>query len=299
VELTPYSIGYQIQQTRIPTLNDYSALETFNDHYLNMYLKAAFSKIPEITFASSATNTTGSEFRLGVPVLVNYSTTITFSPLSTVVPGATTLNVLLMSAYEGSNSAMYISALKAAVGPANIFSTTSSITFATSAPTKKVKTKVKPKVAPKSAPATTNDRQKPGITAGMASAVFVLIIAGCALYVRRKKNVDDLGGAKNLMGHMAVDGESATYVGDDRTQDARSQFTTKYRFDGESSESSSTAAEWGESPEDVVPHTASFPMLAPRYSGEDDDSDESKVEEEEVEHKMPETRRKRYDDVSL
>lgn len=298
MELTPYTIGYQINQTSIPTLVDYTALESFTNKYLNMYFQAVFRATPEIIFVSSATNITNSVFRLGEPVLVDYKTNITFSPLSTVFPNQKALDLLLMSAFEGTNGAMYTSALRKGLDPSNIFSTTSAITFTKTAT--KAQIKANSNADNNSTPQNTSNGQKPGLIAGMASAVFVMMIAGVALHRQRKAKQADVVTAKNLMQHMTADGESDTYLGDDRTQDTHSQAITKYRFDGESSVASSTVAEWGESPEDAVPHTAGFPMLVSRYNGEEDDSDESKEEEREaVEEELPETRRKRLDDVSL
>ena len=126
--LTPYSILYQIEQTRIPSISEYAELSSFTDTYLNDYFASVFAGTT-VVFLLSITNITGSEFRLGQPVRVDYNTTMVFGFQSEMVPNMTDLDARLASAFEGTNGEAFAAAVAAGVDPSNIFSTTSTITF--------------------------------------------------------------------------------------------------------------------------------------------------------------------------
>lgn len=126
--LSPYNIFYQIEQTRIPSISEYAELSTFTAAYLNEYFTAIFTGTT-IVFLSSITNITGSEFRLGQPVRVDYNTTMVFGFQSQMIPNVTELDARLASAFEGTNGEAFATAVAAGVDPSNIFSTTSTISF--------------------------------------------------------------------------------------------------------------------------------------------------------------------------
>ena len=126
--LSPYNVFYQIEQTRIPSISEYAELATFTDAYLNDYFNSIFAGTT-IIFLSSITNITGSEFRLGQPVRVDYNTTMVFGFQSQMIPDLAELDARLASAFEGTNGEAFAAAVAAGVDPANIFSTTSAINF--------------------------------------------------------------------------------------------------------------------------------------------------------------------------
>ena len=126
--LSPYNVFYQIEQTRIPSISEYAELSEFTATYLNDYFTSIFAGTT-IVFLSSITNITGSEFRLGQPVRVDYNTTMVFGFQSQIIPNTTELDATLASAFEGSNGEAFAAAVAAGVDPTNIFSTTSSISF--------------------------------------------------------------------------------------------------------------------------------------------------------------------------
>ena len=126
--LSPYNVFYQIEQTRIPSISEYAELSEFTATYLNDYFTSIFAGTT-IVFLSSITNITGSEFRLGQPVRVDYNTTMVFGFQSQIIPNTTELDATLASAFEGSNGEAFAAAVAAGVDPTNIFSTTSSINF--------------------------------------------------------------------------------------------------------------------------------------------------------------------------
>jgi hypothetical protein len=126
--LSPYLVFYQIEQTRIPSISEYAQLATFTANYLNDYFTSIFAGTATV-FLTSITNVTGSEFRLGQPVRVDYNTTIIFGFQSQMIPDGGALDALLASAFEGTNGEAYAAALLNGVGPSNIFSTTSTVSF--------------------------------------------------------------------------------------------------------------------------------------------------------------------------
>ena len=126
--LSPYIIFYQIEQTRIPSISEYAELSTFTAVYLNEYFTSVFTGTTTV-FLSSITNITGSEFRLGQPVRVDYNTTLVFGFQSQMIPNMTELDARLASAFEGVNGEAFGAAVAAGVDPSNIFSTTSTISF--------------------------------------------------------------------------------------------------------------------------------------------------------------------------
>jgi hypothetical protein len=126
--LSPYSIFYQIEQTRIPSISEYAELSAFTAAYLNDYFSSIYVDMATV-FLTSITNISGSEFRLGQPVRVDYNTTTVFGLQSQIIPNLTELDATLASAFEGNNGEIFAAAVTAGLDPANIFSTTSSISF--------------------------------------------------------------------------------------------------------------------------------------------------------------------------
>lgn len=277
--LVPYFVSYQIEQTRIPSNDDYAELTAFTDDYLNKYFQVIFRETPEAVYVSSATALAGSQFRLGEPVQVDYNTTLSFAAISMQIPDGKELDMLLASAFEGANGIVYTSALAVGLDPSNIFVTTSAVTFNSV-----------PQIAPQS-----DSGRRVGIAAGSAALAFVTMISGLALYFRRHE-YEQVGSTKNLMGHMTVDGD--TYTGDEKTLDSLPHVPTKYRFDGGSSQAPSTV-EWGEYPEDVVANTSNFRVQSTEYESEGEEGSDETEDDEKKEETVPEVRQQRLDDVSL
>jgi hypothetical protein len=274
VFLSPYFLFYQIEQTRIPILEDYDELTAFTEDYLNTYFRNLFSPAPEITYVTSMTGMTDSEFRLGEPIRVDYNTTISFTASSTLIPDVTDLDVLLANAFEGPNAESYALAVAAGLDPENIFVTTSAVTFGDDV-------EVTPEIV--------SERSKAGkAAAGMAAFAFafVTMIAGFALYRRKKKYV------KVIETNTDEDGE--TYVGDDRTLDSRLHTPSMYHVDGGASLDSSTL-EWGEYPKETLPATYSSILFTVYQSDEEDSYETGSDEEEEEEIVWPD----RVDEDSL
>lgn len=110
-------------------MTEYDELTTFTSGYLDNYLRSVFVDMTEIAYVGSRTTLLGSEFRLAQPVRIDYATNVTFTSIS-LIPGTSELEKIAQGAFEGANGVSYAAAIAAGVGPNNIFSTTSSVSYA-------------------------------------------------------------------------------------------------------------------------------------------------------------------------
>ena len=183
VSVTPYSLLYTIEQTRIPTLDDYSELGMFTSEYLNVYFQVIFAEDPAAEFVSSTTEVIGSDFRLGQPTRVDFTTTVSFAATSTSPSSVAELDMLIRSAFEGQNAATYATAVAAGLDDTNIFATTSLVTF-------------------ESVPVGTTERRV-GIVSGAAALVFVLVLGG-VMYRSRGEEEEIEAKPLDCVGHVTV-----------------------------------------------------------------------------------------------
>jgi hypothetical protein len=211
VQLSPYYVFYTIEQTRIPTLADTQGLANFTDDYVNTFLGEIFTATNDVEFVTATTEATGSQFRLGEPVRVDFTTTVSFAPASARIPPSTELDEMVRSIFEGENAATYVGAIGASLDSSNIFSTTSAVRYEVAA---------------------RDSTARVGISAGAASAIVVLMIAGVSWYRRRGYSLVETN--KTALEYMTVGDD--TFVG----EDSISQSPAKYRFDGEKSQDDSS-----------------------------------------------------------
>jgi hypothetical protein len=202
--LTPYFLSYEIEQTRIPSLEDFSQLQFFTQEYLNTYFGVVYGST-NVSFIDSTTEITGSEFRLGQPVRVDYNTSLSFLEGSEFIPEISELDAVLASAFEGDNAGIYASAISDGLPTTNIFSTTTSVSFAINPQTSR------------------NHTRTVGLAMGSAFMLLSTILA--ALTVLCRASVDDNVALQKLVDekdHITVAGN--TYVCDDSV-DSRSYAT--------------------------------------------------------------------------
>jgi hypothetical protein len=212
--LTPYVLLYQIEQTRIPSVSEYAELSAFTSNYLNNYFTSIFAGMT-ILFLNSTTNITGSEFRLGQPVRVDYNTSMTFGYQSQMIPNVTELDARLASAFQGTNGEAYAAAVAAGVDPSNIFSTTSTISF---------------EEISENASGTNVNR----ITLiAVISSMSILAFAASAVVIHQKSRYEKVGKASIYTEDSPTDGES--HCGDSITLNVSSDSQAKFRFRGEGS----------------------------------------------------------------
>jgi hypothetical protein len=190
-------------------MKDFAELSAFTENYLNSNFTSIFSGTDTV-FVISTTNITGSEFRLGQPVRVDYNTTMTFGFQSSNVPDLNTLNALLAGTFEGSNGEAYATAISTGLETSNIFSTTTAVSF-------------------QEAPPESNENSitKTAISVVTILAVFAFV-STAAIY--RRQDYEKIGKESILTDTSSTEGENS----DDDTADSDSaNLSTMYRFNGE------------------------------------------------------------------
>ena len=253
VSVTPYSIFYTIEQTRIPTLDDYSELGMFTSDYLNVYFQVIFAEDPAAGFVSSITEVTGSDFRLGQPTRVDFATNLSFAASSESVPSVADLDTLLRSAFEGENAATYSTAVSAGLEATNIFSTTTQITFDSSL--------------------TDSTGRRVGIVAGITTFAFLLLLGGAVIYRSREEDEEMEVKLLDISGQNTV--SDGTYS-DDATLETHEQ-TNRLEDDDESTVFSSGALSRASNGNDMPLHTRQRPNTVPPDFDDDDFSDSDSV----------------------
>jgi hypothetical protein len=128
VRLAAYALLYEIDQTRIPSLQDYNELALVTKDYIKTYYNSVFANSAEVKYTTADTSIAGTVFRLGQPVNVDYNTTINFDVgASTFIPTTSDLDAILLSAFTGPNNATYLAIIQTALQNTNIFSTTRAV----------------------------------------------------------------------------------------------------------------------------------------------------------------------------
>jgi hypothetical protein len=128
VVLSAYSLFYEIDQIRIPSVQDYEELALVTRDFLNTYFSSVFADSAEVEYSSAETSIVGSKFQLAQPVKVDYNTTVNFdSGASTFIPSQSDLDSILQSAFTGVNNATYLAIVQTALQITNIFSTTRAV----------------------------------------------------------------------------------------------------------------------------------------------------------------------------
>lgn len=277
VSVTPYSIFYTIEQTRIPTLDDYSGLGMFTSEYLNVYFQVIFAEDSAAAFVSSVTEVTGSDFRLGQPTRVDFTTTLSFAASTETLPSVADLDTLLRSAFEGENAATYSTALSAGLEATNIFSATTQITFDSSL--------------------TDGTGRRVGIVTGITTFAFLLLLGGAVIYRSREEDEEMDAKLLDISGHNTV--SDGTYS-DDATLETYEQ-TNRMEDDDESTVFSSGACSRASNGNDMAPQPRRRLTTVPPDFDDDDFADSDSVAAVSRTNKHMETpseRQKRLENVA-
>ena len=214
VELTPYYLFYDIVQSRIPNLDDFSELGLFTSEYLRMYFRVIFADNPEIDFVTSMTEVIGSEFRLGQPTRVDYLTSVSFAASSETVPGLADLDILLRGAFEGENAEMYTTAIANGLDEDNIFSTTSSVTF-------------------ELAPSGSGTERRAAVAVGSAAAAFFVLLVGIVAYRNREHEEDQeklLKGNETVAEERTLETQERTHRSEEEDEDGDNGNASRYGY---------------------------------------------------------------------
>lgn len=190
VTLSGYSLLYVIQQIRIPTSRDYDGVTDLTEEYLDEYFESVFSMQDAVIYRGSTTVRTDTDFSLGQPTQVDYSTVVTVSDASSFVPEASDLDALLRAAFSAPDVTNYLD-LVSDLPLTNIFTTTTEVTFQEGA-------------TPASA-----SFFSPGVAAAAGAGFCVLLLAGYMI-LRKTDDEDDVNLHKfvDTDGHQTVAGET-------------------------------------------------------------------------------------------
>jgi hypothetical protein len=190
VRLTPYSLRYAFNQSRVPQTFEVTQVVVVTQMYLADFFETSLPDIMEFR-----TNATGSAFALLQPFLLNYSSTAIFETTSkraTAVPPVEELDLLLKSAFVGQNLASYIGLLQD-LPPENVFRTTSNVSFTAYSTVKENKTQSDTNNQDKNGRDSNSDngsssgnaKRTGGIVAG--ASVFLLLILSVGMHYQKTK----------------------------------------------------------------------------------------------------------------
>lgn len=198
LQVTNFEISYTIDQQQIPTTTDYDGLTSATSSYLQSAFQQYFLSFPAVLFSSSLTLRTNQVFNLNQPVIVDFNTTVTFSPGSQQ-PAVSELDGVVNTAFT-TNNANYLAVLTGLQG--NIFSTTTVATFS-------------PLVlsSEKSSTTTAAAAKTAGIAVAAGAGAFIVLVGAIMVHRRRGDSTQDDETLRkfNEDGHMTVAGD--TFVG--------------------------------------------------------------------------------------
>jgi hypothetical protein len=117
INLAPYSIGYSIDQTYIPSIVEVEDVVILTRGYLESTFRSAY----ENDLVRMETSTTGDKLYLNAPYQINYTSSAVFAA-GPATPTPAELETLLQSAFSGDSAQSYIALLQE-LGPDNIFCT--------------------------------------------------------------------------------------------------------------------------------------------------------------------------------
>lgn len=198
-----YSLFYTILQFRLPNQGEFEAvLDLTRDHVTPFFVADAESN-SQYTLQTATTVIADTQFNLGEPVEIKYTSTLIYTQNS-VPPSVAALKNVVTTAFTGSNLNDYFNEVDG-LSSANIFSTVTAISLDTNVSTRSV---------PSSTDASTTSRIILG--AGVGAGTAVLVIAALALSGRRRqKREEDRQKAAGSVGHVTAgeltfDSHSAT-----------------------------------------------------------------------------------------
>mmetsp|Transcript_22521 Transcript_22521/g.49068 ORF Transcript_22521/g.49068 Transcript_22521/m.49068 type:complete len:647 (-) Transcript_22521:438-2378(-) len=131
VELQTYQVLYTIEQSRFLFPSEYEEVANITDPYVDQGFFDAFEAAPTINLRSTETVKIDQDFSFGDPVIIVYTTTLTFQQDS-LVPDEATLNQILSDLFLPPNDEVYRVYLVDELNQcceANLFDTTSAIGF--------------------------------------------------------------------------------------------------------------------------------------------------------------------------
>jgi hypothetical protein len=191
--LTPYILDYSVTDERIPFRSEYLEVVELTRVYLEGFFVERYQDSTTEILIEFLTLFTGSEFDFGQPIVIFYTSSAIFDPLSSSIPSVDDLDAELASAFAGENLNGYVSMLQA-LPTSNVFSTTESVEFevgdmtassSSSGPTE---------------PSESIERDVTTAAAALAGLSGLLVIAAGVLLVRRRNQEEEYDENASLTG---------------------------------------------------------------------------------------------------
>jgi hypothetical protein len=199
--MSPYTLRYSIDRTRIPLNNEVDEVGALTNEYLNALFLERYN---DMMIFSTSTN--GSQFSLTSPFEINYISTATFPFGTQSIPTFDELEQTLLGAFTAPQDEAYLDLLQA-LPDTNIFSTTANVTGDIT--------------AVRVSPATRTARSKVTVGAATGAIAFILMIGGVLCLQQRRstkpsqkrlKNNGSYGfrsdGVNKISGYATVAGDT-------------------------------------------------------------------------------------------
>jgi hypothetical protein len=224
VELMPYSLSYEVNDSREPTRAELLAVAELTRQYLEDFMFAEFEGNSFTVLTDFITQFVTSSFMTDAPIIIDYMSIARFDPdFSTIIPTATQLNSALVDAFSGVNVLEYESLLSDELASDNVFSG-ATVAF----------------LQDDGTDAQVADESRRGITGtGIAAAAVgvTLLLAGFVVYKRRSDNEDfETDKLNKGAGDMTVAGETfaETYDGAGSVSAASMEYARRYHDEEDS-----------------------------------------------------------------
>lgn len=150
--------------TGLPTVDGFEQLTTLTGNLVNAQFLATLGVIPTIDYIGSETIRTDDIFRFGEPIRVFFNTSASFASSSAVLPTTRDLDTILQQLFVDEVD-IYIAALNT-LGEDNVFSTTTNVTYISSA----------------------DGSTDAGTIAVLVSSGVLLVLVGAGIYHRSQRN---------------------------------------------------------------------------------------------------------------
>ena len=197
VQLSPYSLRYTFNQTRIPLTFEVDEVVAVTRMYLAEYFEIRYMDMTEFV-----TNMTGTAFVLQQPFVINYTSVAVFNTMASMsdddnvdidIPPVEELDIILIAAFTTINLLNYITILQD-LPPENIFRTTSNVTFMIDTmPDSNTNDTLRIKNDNDDDQNKKGSRQSAKVTAGIATGAGVLVLALISVMaIRSRKNRNDI-----------------------------------------------------------------------------------------------------------
>jgi hypothetical protein len=196
IKVSPYSLLYSIQDAAVPSTEDLRQAGEATRVYLESFMVTEFSQTSLTNLDDFLTVAVRNSFSSGNPIQVEFRSTGLFNPSSIFLPTVRELDGLITQAFTGENLLSYLSMIQQ-LPSANQFAATRNVELTT------------PIASPRSK-VHENAKADPTTAAIGAAAAGIVVLAAGLLFLRGRKNRDDITCDESLDGKIRSDETCAT-----------------------------------------------------------------------------------------